>query len=82
MTEIGPTSNLNVYFEHVIGLSIGFFGTEGTFSQNDMGVGRSKISSGEAMVVAVVRDLVGCHIQGLVVFGYKDFGSRHYELMG
>ena len=75
MTEKCSTADLHVNLEHIVCLAVGRFGAEGTFSYLHVRVGDAEVGGLYPVVVAVVDDLVWSDVQGLIVFGDKDFGS-------
>ena len=91
MAVVRPTTRGDVQFVHVIGLSAGGFGTEGTFRQNDVGGSLAvRFDRGGAIAVGGVQyvgrfalrdDAFGRHVEGMVVTGDKDLGSDLGVLM-
>ena len=75
VTEICSTADLHVNLKHVVCLAVGRFGAEGTFPYLYVRIGDAEVGGLYPVVVAVVDDLVRCDVQGLIVFGDKDFGS-------
>ncbi len=55
MTIVCSPANANVKFVHIIQFAIGGFGTQGTFSQNDVGVGDAEMFAAAAAVAAVLQ---------------------------
>jgi hypothetical protein len=72
MTEKGSSTNQNVHLIQIVRFIVCGFQTKGTFPQNDMGVILFGIGRGNPMILAILKNILGCHIQRLVVTADKD----------
>jgi hypothetical protein len=75
MAEVRTSANGNVQFELIVRLSLGWLFTKGTVLENDMGSRATSILFWNAVIGAMLENLLFRDIHG-VVTRHKDFGSH------